>query len=145
MSTHYSDVTEKYEIFQNHSWNEGNVRIRNSLEFTESIFISVDVCLGHFVDAALQAIRGDLCSLGTVNEGLANVANIEHWRRLHIVPILTGEWVNTETIKRNHFLIFSTFFLIEEWRLIYRIVQSIRFFFRGYNWNSIQVLKISWR
>lgn len=77
----------------------------NQLELTERSFgISVVLQIGqrHLKHAALQTIRSDSGSLGTVYQSLTDLTGREHVRGLHIVPILTGE--------RIHNLLFRSFF-----------------------------------
>lgn len=77
----------------------------DELELAErSLGIVVVLQIGqrNFKHATLQTIRGDSCTLGTIDQGLADLASSEHRRSLHIVPVLAGEWIDD--------LLFGSFF-----------------------------------
>jgi len=64
--------------------------LANELELSECILAALEIGLGHLKHSVLETFGGDLCSLGSVYEGLADVTHREHSRGLNIVPILTG-------------------------------------------------------
>ena len=47
-----------------------------------------------FVDAALETIRGDPGALGSVNQGLADITDLEDGGGLDVVPVLAGEGID---------------------------------------------------
>uniref|UniRef100_T1E295 Putative secreted protein n=1 Tax=Psorophora albipes TaxID=869069 RepID=T1E295_9DIPT len=68
----------------------------NQLELAErSLGVGVVLQIGqrNLKHAALQTVRGNPGALGTVHQGLADLAGREHVRGLDIVPILTGEGI----------------------------------------------------
>jgi len=46
------------------------------------------------VDASLKTVRGDPGSLGPVDQGLSDIANLEDGGGLDVVPILAGEGID---------------------------------------------------
>lgn len=48
----------------------------------------------NFVDAALESIGGDPGALGPVDQGLADLADLEDRGGPHVVPVLAGEGVD---------------------------------------------------
>src|SRR5512144_246702 len=74
-------------------------------EFTERTFgivVLLQITQSNFEHTALQVVRGDFLTLGTVNQGFANLASGKHVRGFNIIPIFTGEGINN--------LLFATFF-----------------------------------
>ena len=71
--------------------------IDTQLDLAERVLlVLVQVSEGDLEDTALQGIVGVLHTLGAVDEGLANVANVEGGRSLDIIPVLAGEGVNAK-------------------------------------------------
>lgn len=69
--------------------------IDSQLDLTERVLlVLVQVSERDLEDTALQGIVGVLQTLGAVDEGLANLANVEGGRSLNVIPVLTGEGVN---------------------------------------------------
>jgi hypothetical protein len=52
--------------------------------------------------ATFQTVRSDSCSLGSVDQGLADLASCEHGWSLDIIPVLAGEGIDD--------LLFGAFF-----------------------------------
>jgi len=74
--------------------------IDTQLDLAERVLlVLVQVSEGDLEDTALQRVVGVLHALGTVNEGLANLANVEGGRSLDIIPVLAGEGVNDLLLK----------------------------------------------
>ena len=69
--------------------------IDSQLDLTERVLlVLVQVSERDLEDTALQGIVGVLQTLGAVDEGLTNLANIESGRSLDIIPVLAGEGVD---------------------------------------------------
>jgi hypothetical protein len=69
--------------------------INTQLDLAERVLLAlVQVSEGDLEDTALQGIVGVLHTLGAVDEGLADVANLKGRRSLDIVPVLAGEGVD---------------------------------------------------
>lgn len=63
-------------------------------ERTLGIGVGLQVAQRHLKHAVLQSLGGDASALSAVHEGLADLAGLEHVRRLHIVPVLAREGVH---------------------------------------------------
>jgi len=70
--------------------------INTQLDLAERVLLAlVQVSEGDLEDTALQGVVGVLHTLGAVDEGLADVANLKGGRSLDIVPVLAGEGIDT--------------------------------------------------
>lgn len=69
----------------------------DELELAEralSVVVVLQIGERNFKHAPLKTVRGDSCSLGTIYQGLANLAGSEHRWSFHIIPVLTREGVD---------------------------------------------------
>lgn len=62
------------------------------------VLILVEVGQRHLEHATLEALGGDLGALSAVHQGLADLANLEHGRRLDVIPILAGEGIHAARV-----------------------------------------------
>ena len=70
--------------------------INSQLDLAERVLlVLVQVSERDLEDTTLQGVVGVLHTLGAVDKGLADVANIEGGRSLDIIPVLAGEGVDT--------------------------------------------------
>merc|ERR1719295_2160389 len=59
-----------------------------------SQFPSMRVSQRHLEDAALQTVSGGSGTLGSVDQGLAHLSDLEHGGGLNVVPVLSGEGID---------------------------------------------------
>jgi len=65
-------------------------------ERTFSIVVVLKISQGNFEDTMFQTLRGNFRTRCPVNEGLANLPQAEHRRRLHIVPFFPCEGIDSK-------------------------------------------------
>lgn len=70
--------------------------VNSQLDLAERILlVLVQVSEGDLEDATLQGVVSVLQTLGAVDEGLADLADIKGGGRLDVIPVLAGEGVDT--------------------------------------------------
>ena len=64
------------------------------LERPLGILLVLKISQRDFIDASLESIRSDPGALGSVHQGLSDIANLEGGWGLNIVPVFAGERID---------------------------------------------------